>query len=217
MEVSGIHTQEIVQFASVLHKCGSELTDIGTFLKEKACEITSTHQSARKSAVSSTVSTSDKSAECSVGATALPSKTLSDIPKMPEKHKHKHFYEIPIATPSKHVVVYNEEISKIPKPKDDDRNSWHNPSKWKLMCMKQEVPSCSSNEDSDDPTHDDVDTVPMGPVKPGKKPKKNIKGLYACEVCGQDYTNCSDLANHTAQHAGVMYTCIEKVPVKEII
>ena len=63
MEVSGIHTQENVQFASVLHKCGSELTDIGTFLKEKACEITSTHQSARKSAVSSTVSTSDKSAE----------------------------------------------------------------------------------------------------------------------------------------------------------
>ena len=84
------------------------------------------------------------------------------------------------------------------------------------MWTKEEAPACSSNDENADdeadaPDQDDGNSsqYPMGPVKPGrkKKPKKNIKGLFACEICGQDYANGSDLANHIAQHEGVTYTC----------
>ena len=48
----------------------------------------------------------------------------------------------------------------------------------------------------------------MGLVKPFKiRSKTNVKGLFACEICGQDYTSRSDLANHMAKHAGITYTC----------
>ena len=48
----------------------------------------------------------------------------------------------------------------------------------------------------------------MGPIKPHRrKSKKNVKGLFACEICEQDYTNGSNLVNHMAQHEGITYTC----------
>ena len=36
MEISGEQTSENVQFSSILYKCGSELSDIGNFLEDKA-------------------------------------------------------------------------------------------------------------------------------------------------------------------------------------
>ena len=202
LEISGQQTDKNVQFAAILHKCGLELADIGDFLKSKATEITSTHANAAKPIAT---------------ATALTSKEvpIHEVPvKNPEKCKHEHYYEIPIATPSKTTAVYNDEISEVPKGEDDDRNTWHDPKCWKLMWTKEEAVSCSSNEDNDGdddgPDQDDGNSsqYPMGPIKPSrKKPKNNIKGLSACEICVQDYANTSDLANHIAQHEGVTFTC----------
>ena len=111
-------------------------------------------------------------------------------------------------------IVYNDEVSIIPKPASNvDIKTYHDPWKRKPMWMKVEAPSCSSNSDGEDVAEQDQEQqnvlqYPMGPIKPGKKKSKsNVKGLYACEICGQDYTNKSDLANHTAQHEGVTYTC----------
>ena len=133
LEICGEQTDENVQFASILHKCGTKLSDIGEFLKQKATDITSAWEKATKSAPAST------------------SKKVPNVPAVqpekPKKHTHKHYYEIPIATPSETTVVFNEEISEVPKSTDDDRNTWHDPKKWKPMWTKQEVPSCSSNEE----------------------------------------------------------------------
>ena len=42
------------------------------------------------------------------------------------------------------------------------------------------------NTDDDD----NSGNYPMGPIKPHRrKAKKNVKGLFACKTCGQDYTN----------------------------
>ena len=115
LEISGQQTDENVQFAAILHKCGLKLSDIGDFLKSKATEITSTCASAAKPTTTTTASTSKE-----VPVLEVPAKN-------PEKHKHEHYYEIPIATPSKTTVVYNDEISEVPKGEDDDRNMWHEP------------------------------------------------------------------------------------------
>ena len=50
----------------------------------------------------------------------------------------------------------------------------------------------------------------MAPVKAQKHRNKTaVKGLYVCQICGQDYVNKIDFANHTQQHEGVTYTFTE--------
>ena len=58
LEISGQQTDENIQFAAVLHKCGLELSDIGDFLKSKATEITSTCANDAKPTATATASTS---------------------------------------------------------------------------------------------------------------------------------------------------------------
>ena len=185
MEMSGQETSENIQFASILHKCGSELADIGQFLQEKAKEITDEWAKHVQKQVKSTLA-----------------------PKT--KCKHEHFYEIPIAAPCQSEEVIDEEISVIPKPASDlDINMYHDPKRSKPMWTKEEVPSCSSaSEQEDIDAAENSVQYPMGLVKPfQRRSKTNVKGLFACEICRQDYTSRSDLANHTAQHAGITYTC----------
>ena len=108
MEISSKQTSENVQFTSILHKCGSELSGIGNFLQDKAKEITTVYTKGEGSSASASVA-----------------KQVVTIPvkqKKTEKHKHEHFYEAPVAVPSDKTIVYNEEISEIPKlDYDDDR------------------------------------------------------------------------------------------------
>ena len=75
--------------------------------------------------------------------------------------------------------------------------------------MKVEAPNCSSSDEEPQ-----VASMPMGPVKAKKGwHQLAVKGLYICQVCGQDYTNRSDLSKHIAQHKGLEYTCEQCVKI----
>ena len=89
-----------------------------------------------------------------------------------------------------------------PKPADDDANLYFDRSI--PFSVKEEAPDCSSGEEGTAKVGD----IPMGPLKPKKCHTKSVvKGLHICQICGQDYRNKSDLANHMGQHEGLTFTC----------
>ena len=146
MEMSGEQTSENLQFDSVLHKCGTEFVDIGTFLQDKAKEITDARSK-------------------------FPQKKKKVVkPQQTEEKKHKH-YEIPVAVPVELEIVIDEEVSIIPRPEsDEDTNTYHDPKRRKPMWTKEEAPSCSCNEEDEAPgEQQDILNYPMGPVKSGRK------------------------------------------------
>ena len=101
------------------------------------------------------------------------------------------------------TVIYSDEILIHPKPADNNENIYIDPKKRGPFTVKVEAPNCSSSDEEPQAA-----AMPVGPIKAKKcQHQPTVKGLHVCQVCGQDYTNKLDLANHMGQHVGVEYTC----------
>ena len=104
---------------------------------------------------------------------------------------------------------------------DDDRYTYHDPKKWKPMWTKEEVLSCSSNFENDDADGDEMMMLMMITLviiqwdllnlSQTESQRRMLKGLFACEICEQDYTNGSNLVNHMVQHEGITCTHVTNV------
>ena len=119
----------------------------------------------------------------------------AEAKKSTSKKTHTHIIVRPrIAQPESDIQV-DEDVFIIPKPLDDDKNCYHDKSKP----VKAEV-TCDSDKDIQEEASAAL-AIPMGPVKPRRcKSKTAVKGLYVCQICGQDYINKSDFNNHMQQH-----------------